>query len=107
MSEKKGAKQVRSEDKKGTARNKERKRCENLGREKKPPKDKNLQGTRTDTNKEARKYNQKTKTVTCTFTTKGHPFRRLGLVGCYCLADVQSIFSPSLVVVLPRMVSAE
>ena len=34
MSEKKGAKQVRSEDKKETARNKERKRCENLGREK-------------------------------------------------------------------------
>ena len=35
MNEKKGAKQVRSEDKKETARNKERKRCENLGREKK------------------------------------------------------------------------
>ena len=34
MSEKEGAKQIRSEDKKETARNKERKRCENLGREK-------------------------------------------------------------------------
>ena len=49
MSEKKGAKQVGSEDKKETARNKERKRFENLGREK------NLPGTGTDTTKKARK----------------------------------------------------
>ena len=34
VGKRKGAKQVRSEDKKETARNKERKRCENLGREK-------------------------------------------------------------------------
>ena len=43
------AQQVRSEDKKETARNKERKRFENLGREK------NLPGTGTDTTKKARK----------------------------------------------------
>ena len=50
VGEKKGVKQVRSQDKKETARNKERKRCENLGKEKKPPKDRNVQGTGTDTN---------------------------------------------------------
>ena len=51
MSKKKGAKQARKEDKKEAVRNKEKKRCEKVG-ERKLPKDRNTQGTGTDTKKQ-------------------------------------------------------